>query len=271
MGSGARYLSLHSSGTNRFSVCHRFDGAGFELTVRNFADPARVQAHAILNENQNQITGDASAWGGVPLLYVDYLRFEPWQEFVLLKIRPESGDIHVQRLEWYDETYDKGYQGVIGVLEVPGEDFAIVSVQRSSRLIFHDLESGRQKGELHLGGCAGNPCLQFRNAGNEIWANDYDTIVVVQRSDWRILRSARLQGTHPQVREFIGDFSFTPDGETCAVARPFSGDVVGVDTATLQIKRSAKTGGQPLEVAAVGGGEIVARDWKTGELLRGTL
>jgi hypothetical protein len=133
MGSGARYLSLHSSGTNRFSVCHRFDGAGFELTVRNFADPARVQAHAILNENQNQITGDASAWGGVPLLYVDYLRFEPWQEFVLLKIRPESGDIHVQRLEWYDETYDKGYQGIIGVLEVPGEDFAIVRSRAGRR------------------------------------------------------------------------------------------------------------------------------------------
>ena len=55
------------------------------------------------------------------------------------------------------------------------------------------------------------------------------------------------------------------------VARPFRGDVVGIDAATLKIKRSARLGRQPLEVAAVQQGDVVARDWKTGDLLRGKL
>ncbi len=126
-----------------------------------------------------------------------------------------------------------------------------MSVQRSSLLIFHDLDTGLKKAVLDLGGRRGNPELKMRNAGNEIWATDYDTVVVIERSDRRILRSARLQGAENQVRRFIGDFSFAPDERICAVARPFSGDVVGIDTATLKIKRTAKLGRQPLEVAAL--------------------
>ena len=55
------------------------------------------------------------------------------------------------------------------------------------------------------------------------------------------------------------------------VARPFSGDVVGIDAATLKIRRSAKLGREPLELAALPGGEVVARDWKTGDVLHGKL
>jgi hypothetical protein len=55
------------------------------------------------------------------------------------------------------------------------------------------------------------------------------------------------------------------------VARPFSADVVGVDVATLKITQSAKLGRQPLELVALPDGEVIARDWKTGDLLRGRL
>ena len=82
---------------------------------------------------------------------MEYLRFEPWRDFVLLRVSPHRGRIQVQRLEWYDDTYDKGYQGVIGVLELPGEEFAVVSVQRSSQLIFHDLNTGLKRGTLTSG------------------------------------------------------------------------------------------------------------------------
>jgi hypothetical protein len=121
--SGARYLSLHSSGSDYFSVGHHFDGARFELTVRRFSDPVNVLARATVNDEERQMVGDASAWKEVPLLYVEYLSFEPWKDFVLLKLSPSTAQIEVQRLEWYDDTYDKGYQGVIGVLAVPGRRF----------------------------------------------------------------------------------------------------------------------------------------------------
>lgn len=271
LGTEARYLSLHSSGLGHFSVGHHFDGARFELTVHSFSDPSSVLARAVFKEGQRTVVGDASAWAEVPLLYTDYLGFDPWKDFVLLKIDPSKERIEPQRFEWYDDTYDKGYQGVVGVLELPGEDFAIVSVQRSSRLILHDLNTGMKRGVVNLGGRGGNPKLQFRNAGKEIWASDYDTRVVLQRSDFRVLRGALMQNANAGTRLFIGDYAFARDQDICLVARPFSGDVVGVDPLTLKTKLTARLGRQPLEAAALDGGRIVARDWKTGDTLHGQM
>jgi hypothetical protein len=72
-------------------------------------------------------------------------------------------------------------------------------------------------------------------------------------------------------QQFMGEFAFAPDAPVCVVARPFAGDVVGVDTRTLKTVSSAKVGGQPLQVAALPGRRVVARDWKTGALLQGRL
>lgn len=36
----------------------------------------------------------------------------------------------MQTFHWYNEDYDKGYQGIVGVSEVPGQDLLIVSIQR---------------------------------------------------------------------------------------------------------------------------------------------
>jgi hypothetical protein len=113
--------------------------------------------------------------------------------------------------------------------------------------------------------------LECRESGKEIWASDYETLAVLRTTDWQVDRSSLLQGSPAGTRQFIGDFSFPPDQELCVVARPFSGDVIGVDLRSLKIKYSAKVGREPLEVAAIGRGEIVARDWKTGDLLRGML
>ncbi len=271
LGSGARRLSLHSSGSDRFSVAHHFDGARFEVTIRSFSSPGEVLARAVVQEGGNTLAGDISAWEDVPRLYVEHLGFAPWKDYVLIKVSPSRGRIEVQRLEWYGDGYDKAYQGVIGVLELPGDDAALVSVQRSSQLVLHDLQTGMQRRSIDLGGRRGNPRLELRNSGREVWASDYDTLVVVRRDDWRIIRSARLQGADAGTLQFIGDFSFAPDEDTCVVARPFSGDAVGVDAGTLEIRRSAKLGRQPLEVAALPRGGVVARDWKTGAVLTGTL
>jgi len=85
------------------------------------------------------------------------------------------------------------------------------------------------------------------------------------------MKEADLLDPEGGTQQFIGDYSFAPDEETCVVARPFGGDAVGIDAATLKIKRSVKLGRQPLELVALPRGEIVARDWKTGDPLRGRL
>ncbi len=268
---GARYLSLHSSASAHFAVGHHFDGARFEITVHSFSDPTSVRARAMIDDRRTEVAGDSAAWRDVPLLYVAYLGFEPWKDFVLLKISAGAAGVAVQRLEWYDHTYDKGYQGVLSVLELAGEDAALVSVQRSSQLILQDLKTGRKKRAVDLGGRGGNPIPRQREGSQEIWASDYDTLVVISREDWRILRSARLQGAAVGTQQFIGDYSFAPDGATCVIARPFSGDAVEVDSTTLKVTRSVRLGRQPLELVALPGAEVLARDWKTGDVLRGTL
>src|SRR5262245_11833148 len=270
LGSGAQYLTLHDAG-DRFAVAHHFDGRRFEVSVRACSEPDAVLARATAGSGGTRVDGDSGAWRGVPRLYVPYLAVPPWSDYVLMKIDAPAGRVEIQELSWYDESYDKGYQGVISVLELPDRRHALISVQRSSRLILHDIETGARRRTIDLGGQLGNPQLYHRAEDGEVWATDYDTVAVVRADDWSVRKKARIQGAAPGTQQFIGDLAFAPDTGLCVVARPFSGDVVAIDRRTLRIQSSAPLGAQPLLVAALANGEIVARDWKTGALLRGRL
>jgi hypothetical protein len=269
--SGAQYLTLHAGDGDRFAVGHRADGSRFEVSVRSFVQPAVAIARAVVDAGGPRLEGDATAWRLVPRLFVPYLKLPPWNDFVLVRIDPAGGGVVIQELSWYDESYDKEYQGVIDVLALPDGRSALVSVQRSSRVILHDLVTGARRRAIDLGGRAGNPMLHDVPEAGEIWATDYDTLVVVRARDWSVRGHARLQDAAAGTQQFIGDIAFPPDGDLCVVARPFSGDAVAVDRATLTRRSSAPLGAQPLQVAALGSGEIVARDWKSGALLRGRL
>jgi hypothetical protein len=56
----------------------------------------------------------------------------------------------------------------------------------------------------------------------------------------------------------------------CCIARPQSGDIVAVDD-RLKIRRRARLGRQPQEAVELANGDVIARDWKTGDLLRGRM
>ena len=261
---GARYTSLHGSDTERFVAVHHFDGTRFLASVSLFSAPEITVSAASYENGRASLTGNQASWTGMPQLYVAFLA-APWNDFVLVKI--DGGHIHIQRLEWYDASYDKGYQGVVDVLALPDPRYALISVQRSSVLIVHDLETGQAHQKITLGGQGGNARLALK--GDELWATDYDTLVVVDTRSWRVLRKKRLQKAAGGTAQFIGDFSFSPDG-TCCVARPYSGDVVGLDD-RLKIVKSATLGRQPQEAIELPGGDVIARDWKTGDLFRGPM
>jgi hypothetical protein len=260
MNTGARYASLHSSNNERFVVIHHFDGAKFMASVSLFSAPELTVSSISYEDGRSFCGGNTDAWNGMPALFVEYLK-APWNDYVLVKI--DSGHAQIHRLEWYDSSYDKDYQAVADVVELPDSRHALISVQRSSELVLHDLETGQARAKIGLGGSLGNPKLAVRNT--EVWASDYDTMVVVDAASWRLLKKKRLQGGG----QFVGDYSFTSDG-ACCVARPFSGDVVGVDE-RLRIVKTAKLGRQPLEAVELPGGNVIARDWKTGELLMGRM
>jgi hypothetical protein len=264
---GARHTSLHSSDTERFVAVHHFEGSRFSASVGLFSAPEITVSTAGYENGRSSLSGNADAWQALPHLFLTYLA-QPWNDFVLVKI--ELGHVHLQRLEWYDEaSYDKGYQGLVDVIALPEPNHALISVQRSSELVLHDLETGKAIRKIGLGSRGGNPKLALRGSGREVWASDYDTLAVLDAQSWQVLRTRRLQGADAGTNQFIGEFSFSPDG-SCCVARPYSGDVVSVDE-RLKIRRAAKLGRQPQEAVELPGGDVVARDWKTGHLLRGSM
>lgn len=122
-----------------------------------------------------------------------------------------------------------------------------------------------------LSGGHGNPELFFRRRAAELWAADYDTLIKLESTLWRVVRSRKLQKAASGTAQFIGEFSFDANETLCAVARPFSGDIVGIDPDTMRTKYRAKVGSQPIEVALLRDRRVFARDWQTGSLLAGKL
>lgn len=154
---------------------------------------------------------------------------------------------------------------------MPGERQALISVQRSSRLVVQDLDSGDVVRTFDLGGGPGNPKLIPRNGAHEIWTTDYDAVAVVQTDRWKVRKRTRLQDAAAGTQVFIGDLSFAPHHGVCIVARPYSHDVVALDLDSLRVRGTATLGREPFEAAMLANGDIIARDWKSGDLLRGTL
>jgi hypothetical protein len=263
--SGAKWLSVRKGSDGHFVVVHHFDAERFELSVRRFETPHQADATVIVTSSGAVFSGDQGLWRYVPRLHAEYLPFAPWQEYVLLTVEADLERVAVQRFAWFDDSYDHGCQGIIGVLEMPGEDFAMVAVQRSSVLVMHDLETGASRGSVALGDRQGNPHMLLRRG--ELWATDYDTLIVVDTCTWQVARSRHLQDAVQGTAMFVGDFALTADESTCLVARPGSGDIIGLEPQTLAVVGRAMTGQEPLELAALGDDRVVARDWKTGAFL----
>ena len=266
----ANYLALHGGRSGHFAASHHYDGGHVAITVHGFSRPDVILGRCDITRDGSRIEGHAEAWALVPRYYVAYLVQPAWSEYALITVDPTKGAA-LQTFEWYDGSYDKGYQGIIGVTEIPGTDAVIVSIQRSSTPILYDPEARKKVGELRLSGGSGNPRLYFRQTADELWADDCDTLLKIQPHSWQILKKHKLQEATSGTALFIGQFAFNSDETVCAVARPYSGDVIGLDPVNLGIRYRAVLGSQPLDVAVLLDGRVLARDWKSGALLEGTL
>lgn len=267
----AKYLSIHPGIGDFFSVAHHFEGDRVEITVHTFSEPREAVARALLNSDGSQVTGESSVWSHVQTNYVTQYSGPFWSDFCLVRLHIAEKRVELQQFSWYGDEYDKGYQGVLGVVEVPSQDLLIVSVQRDSHPVLYDPATRTKVGTLDLADRMGNSKLFFRRRANELWADDYDSLVKIEPGSWRVMNSRRLQKDIGGTRQFIGEFWFDADETICVVARPFSKDVIALSPDTLRPKFSCKLDGQPLEAMCLSDGSVVARDWKSGSLLRGQL
>jgi hypothetical protein len=267
----AKYLSLFPcKDKNLFAVFHHSDGALLRLTVHSFENPAIPLCAIEYIAGKSTIEGNIDALKSAPRFYTAF--YDPGcnGNFHLIFVDTFQSKIETDRFEWYNNSYDQGYQGIVGVIELPSGEL-IVSIQRDSHPIVYNPETKTVVRKLSLADRHGNPKFRIARQRSELWADDYDTILKLDIDTLDTKGSQRLQNAPAGTAHFIGDWSLNDDESLCLVCRPFMGDIVAISTEDLKTKYVAKTGKQPLQSVFVNNSNIIGRDWKTGALLKGSL
>ncbi len=264
----AQYIVLKKLPKDYFIVIQYFSGEYVILSIHSFADPTSKLTEVIVTSKHLEFKGDQGLWKLAPKYYVAYLNDQfQGNDYRLIEINLERKDELFPNLEWFDDSYDKGYQGVMDVVEIPNTNYLLFSVQRSSAPVLYDISNKKVVSKIKLAGRAGNPVFTFRNNQRELWCVDYDTLIRMRIPDWRILVKRRLQGPSLQaVMQFIGDFSFTADEKYCAVARPFSRDTILIECDTFKIVAKRRSHFQPINTVVLSNLDFAVRDWQTGKV-----
>jgi hypothetical protein len=276
--SDANRLRLHNGAGGYFAVTHLYDGQRLAITVHHHRDPEEVLAALdcwVPDSDESDegndpwmFSGSAAWWSQVPRAYLGYAGGEPR----LLLVDGAASTIEFQKLGWYNDRYDRAQQGVVGVTAIPDSSQVLFSVQRDSNLVLYDTSNHRALRRVPLADRAGNPTPSLRQNASEVWAVDYDTLVAIDTETWRTRASLLLQEADERGGlRFVGAPAFDEAEELCVVGRPFSGDVLGIDVHRFAITHVARLGGEPLDVAVLMDGHVVARDWHAGLLRQGDL
>jgi len=265
----AEYLRLAAGigSEGAFTVVHHYPGAERCLvTVRLASRPSEAIASVSTDGWKTTAEGDLSAFDGQKSLHVAYLRGSRFSNSGYFVIDIGHNDVRVRRLDWFDDRYDHGYQSVMSALLIPDQGY-LFGVQRSSELVLCDTADLTVIRRVPLVERGGNPVPFLRGEGEELWAVDYDTVVRLDTASWRITDQWRGQQEVDGGRMFLGEAWLSPKEDQVLFARPGVGDIVALDTTTMKVGNTWRVGGQPL-VAAMLDTQLVARDWKTGRLLR---
>ena len=277
--SDSNWLSLVLGANDHFVAIHQTEDRSARLTVHSCAsietilssielDVEFFKLRGVSKIEALGIAGEATVWSLLPKAYIVRAPGEP----LLLLIDWIRGIVEVQPLPWYKKSYDNMYQAILQVAEIPKSTLLLFSVQRDSEPVIYDHVSHEIVQKLKLADRRGNPQLLFRRKAQELWASDFDTMVRLDVRNWKVLDIQKLQ--EPKVgmgKLFVGSFGFNSEEDICVVSRPFSNDVIGICSSTFAVKFRAEIGGQPEDVGLLRENHVVARDWKTGRLLQGTL
>ena len=266
--SDARYLSVvPSADGSRFGVEHHRSGRRWAVTAHEFRRPELVLAEVLVDGWTVERRGDMAAFVGLPLVYVTYLDNDATGAAGYYLIDLSGRVDEVRRLDWFNgDRYDLAYQSVVSVTEIPASGY-LFSVQRSSDLVLCDPDNLEVSRLVPLADRLGTAQVVVRRGGDTLIAVDYDTVVTVDTADWGV--TARWEGQPPAAnghRMFLGEIWARGSDDEVLIARPGSADVVALDPDTLSVRATWPTGRQPLQAALLGE-RLVARDWKSGDLI----
>ena len=272
--SDATYLSVSAGAEEFFAVVHHWDGKRLEITAHSHLDPRHIISRLALRQalpgSSSRVElsreGELSVWDRLPGAFTGYA----FGEFQLVLTR-YAGEDDVQTFAWFDDRYDKGYQGIVGANEVPDSSSLIISIQRDSQPVLYDPYTKTAVRKLHLADRGGNPSFQIRGSAAEFWATDYDYIVKLDGKTLAVKNAQCVQDAVRGIRQFIGNFCFDSGQNICLLARPFSGDAVALDADSMTQVSRIELGRQPLDIGMLADGTVIARDWKSGDSLFGKI
>ncbi len=265
--SDATHIHVSAGVGELFAATHHFNGERLLLTVQSYSDPGRPLSWIDVRDWSPAMSGDASVWLGLPRAYTGYLNEDAMGAAGYFVVRVGGEGVLVDRLDWFGEDYDHGYQSVTSVVEMPDGDL-LFGVQRSSDLVLCAADTLQVVRTVPLGGgYFGNPVPFLRRFGPEVWASDYETVARVDYRDWRITGSVTLQPAGGGGGRLPGVLWMAPDERHVVVPRPFSSDVTVLEAATMTVVEHHQMGGHPVDAATLPDGRIIARDRTTGAML----
>jgi len=272
--SDAKYVTISSGTKDFFAAVHHWKGERLEITAHHHSDPQRVVSRISVQKRMAIghaglkliFDGDSSAWRQLPKAYVGFMA----DNYRLIRIDAQEYE-DVQEFSWYDDSYDKGYQVIVGVSAIPNSRNLIISVSRDSNPVLYDPMTKQAVRRLTLANRYGNPEFVIRASANELWASDYDSLVRLDIGTLDVKQLSLVQDCVSGSGAFMGKFCFNTDEDTCLAARPFSGDALLIEASSMRQLRTIKLNGQPLEIGLFADGTVVARDWRSGDLLLGDL
>lgn len=262
----ASYLRLAlSADSDIFTALHGLDGR-CAITLHRWDSVPDSVVRIDIDDWAPRVTGELAEFPDIRTHFVSYLNDNATGAAGYYLITIDRTDVVTRRLDWFDdEKYDAGYQSVMSVLELPSAQL-LFGVQRSSELVLCDPNDLRVIKEAPLAGRHGNPNSLLRADGSELWAVDYDTVVRLDASNLAVQDRWRAQEPIDGSGMFVGRPWLARDETALVLPRPGSGDVVAIDPESLQVIKTWRTGQQPLAAALVMG-DLVARNWKSGDLL----
>lgn len=266
--SEASHLRLHGGPqSERFVAEHHFaDSHRIVVTVQTFERPTTPLVTVEVQGWRASVEGDPSAFEGLPTAFVGHLGPEAAGIPGYFLITMSRGGANVRRLDWFDDRFDQNYQSVMSVLQQPNGEY-LFSVQRSSELVLCDAELEEVR-RVPMADRYGNPVVIRHPATGDLWVTDYDTLVRLDPGTLGVVSTHLLQPEVSGARRFVGSPWAIPASGGVLVARPAQGDVIRMSPSGTELVGRWVTGRQPLASAMLGG-RLVARDWKSGDLLVG--
>lgn len=257
------YTTL-SAGRRSFFLTRQKDGRA-EATARPYEAPGHVVSMLQVSDAGVLVDGDRSVWQ-------EYAPFELLHGSAAKgpneRLARWDSNLHlidVQPMDWFNRgDFDFGYQGLGPAWKIPGTRFAFFTIQRDQEPAIYDPENRCVVERLKLGGGDGNPDMAALRTRPEIWVEDGDSVFAFDVPALKIRRSLHLGN-------MTGDISFDRSEHIGIVPRTTAGEVVGIDVSSFRLTHRAMLGRQPLVAAVSHDLDVMARDWRSGDVLTGKM